>query len=87
MRTGSSGTRFLGRRGRTGLDVLPRKARKTRHRFVDVEGLEARTLLATIPALRHAFERHADAAAEPDGTVECDHRRRCQQPDGCSRSL
>jgi subtilisin-like proprotein convertase family protein len=50
MRTGSSDTLFNGRRGRS-RTVQPRKnTRMARHRWIDVEGLEARTLLATIPA-------------------------------------
>ncbi len=50
MRTGSSDTLDLGRRGRSRQGMLPRKARKLRQHRIDVEGLESRTLLATIPA-------------------------------------
>ncbi len=50
MRTGSSDTLDLGRRGRSRQGMLPRKARTLRQRRIDVEGLESRTLLATIPA-------------------------------------
>ncbi len=51
MRTGSSGTSFLRNRGRSRLGMALKKARKSHQRFIDVEGLEARTLLATIPAV------------------------------------
>ena len=51
MRTGSSDIQFHGHRGRIRPDARSRKARKSRYCFVDLEGLELRTLLATtIPA-------------------------------------
>ena len=49
MRTGSSDIQFHGQRGRIRPDARSRKARKARYCFVDLEGLESRTLLATIP--------------------------------------
>ncbi len=51
MRTGSSDTSFLRNRGRGRLGTPLKRARKSHQRFIDVEGLEARTLLATIPAV------------------------------------
>src|SRR5271156_803886 len=50
MRTGSSDVQFQGHRGRIRPDARSKKARKARYYFVDLEGLESRTLLATIPA-------------------------------------
>ena len=50
MRTGSSDIQFQGYRGRIRPDARPRKARKSRHPLFELEGLESRTLLATIPA-------------------------------------
>ena len=50
MRAGSSDALFLGQRGRSRLNTRLKKARKTRNRWIDLEGLESRTLLATIPA-------------------------------------
>jgi large repetitive protein len=50
MRTGSSDIQFPGHRGRIRPDARPRKARKSRNYRFDLEGLESRTLLATIPA-------------------------------------
>ena len=50
MRTGSSDIQFQGHRGRIRPDARPKKARKSRNPWFDLEGLESRTLLATIPA-------------------------------------
>src|ERR1017187_2894414 len=50
MRTGSSATEFRGHRGGLRVDTRVKKARKSRHYQIDLEGLEARTLLATTPA-------------------------------------
>ena len=50
MRTGSSDTQFRGHRGELHVDARLKKARKSRHYRIDLEGLEARTLLATAPA-------------------------------------
>jgi subtilisin-like proprotein convertase family protein len=60
MRTGSSDIQFHGQRGRIRPDARSRKARKARYCFVDLEGLESRMLLATIPAA---------APATVDGTA------------------
>jgi hypothetical protein len=51
MRTGSSAIQFRGRRGGLRVDSRPKKFRKSRYYQIDLEGLEARTLLATIPAV------------------------------------
>ncbi len=51
MVKGSSGTSFVGRRVRSQVGSPLTKSRKSRHRRVEVEGLETRTLLATIPAV------------------------------------
>ena len=50
MRTGSSDILSQGRGGRVRLDARLKKARKSRNFQFDLEGLESRTLLATIPA-------------------------------------
>ena len=50
MNMGSSDTLFLGRRGANRPGTLPKNARRSRQRSIQMEGLEARTLLATIPA-------------------------------------
>ena len=50
MHTGSSSIRSLRRRGRSRLDHGPKNGRMARIRWLDLEGLESRTLLATIPA-------------------------------------
>ncbi|MFI5458491.1 MAG: proprotein convertase P-domain-containing protein [Isosphaerales bacterium] len=50
MRTGSSDTQFRGHRSGLRLDTRLKKARKSRNYRIDLEGLELRTLLATIPA-------------------------------------
>ena len=50
MRTGSSDIMFRGHRDRRRWDSRLMKARKSRHYLFDLEGLEARTLLATTPA-------------------------------------
>ena len=50
MRTGSSDILFRGHRDRRRLDSRLTKARKSRQYRFDLEGLELRTLLATIPA-------------------------------------
>jgi hypothetical protein len=50
MRTGSSDILSSGRNGRSSLDARLRRARRSRSYRIDLEGLEARTLLATIPA-------------------------------------
>ncbi len=50
MRTGSSDILSRGHRGRIRLDARLKKARKSRTYRIDLEGLESRTLLATIPA-------------------------------------
>ena len=49
MRTGSSDVLFRGHRDRSRSGSKQPKARKSRHYRFDLEGLEARTLLATIP--------------------------------------
>ena len=51
MRTGSSDFLSLGRRGRMGQKAQHRRNRKSRDYRIDLEGLEARTLLATTPAV------------------------------------
>ena len=51
MRTGSSDIGFEGHRSRIHRDARLKKARKSRYRWIDLEGLEFRTLLATIPAV------------------------------------
>jgi subtilisin-like proprotein convertase family protein len=51
MRTGSSDILFRGNRDRSRWDSRLTKVRKSRHYQFDLEGLEARTLLATIPAV------------------------------------
>ena len=51
MRTGSSDILSRGHRGRNRLDARLKNGRKARFRWLDLEGLESRTLLATtIPA-------------------------------------
>ena len=50
MRTGSSEIVFRGHRNHRRLDSRQRDARRSRQYRFDVEGLESRTLLATIPA-------------------------------------
>jgi hypothetical protein len=50
MRTGSSDILSRGHRGRNRLDARLKNARKSRPCSFDLEGLECRTLLATIPA-------------------------------------
>jgi subtilisin-like proprotein convertase family protein len=50
MRTGSSDVLFQRHRGKSRLGTRLKKARKSQHGWIDLEGLEARTLLATIPA-------------------------------------
>ncbi len=50
MQTGSSDTLSRGHRGRSRQDARLKKARKARYRWIDLEGLESRTLLATTPA-------------------------------------
>ena len=50
MRTGSSDTQLRGHRGGLHVDTRLKKVRKSRHYQIDLEGLEARTLLATTPA-------------------------------------
>ena len=50
MRTGSSNVRSLGHRSRTRLNERLKNGRKARFRWLDLDGLESRTLLATIPA-------------------------------------
>src|SRR5262245_31421223 len=50
MRTGASDIPGRGHRGRIRPDARLKRARKSRIRRIDLEGLEARTLLATIPA-------------------------------------
>ena len=49
MRTGSSDILFQGHRGRNRLATRLKSSRKSRYYLMDLEGLEARTLLATIP--------------------------------------
>ncbi len=61
MRMGSSEIQFQGHRGRTRAQLRASKLRKGRTLLTDLEGLEARTLLATIPAA---------AIATVDGTPE-----------------
>ena len=51
MRTGSSDMLSRGLRGRNRLDARLKKARKSWYYRIDLEGLESRTLLATIPAV------------------------------------
>src|SRR5258708_143938 len=50
MRTGSSNVVIRGHRSQSRLSSRQMKARKTRDYRFDLEGLELRTLLATIPA-------------------------------------
>ena len=50
MRTGSSDVLFRGHRDRSRLDTRLKKGRKSRDNRIGLEGLESRTLLATIPA-------------------------------------
>ena len=50
MRTGSSDILSRGHRGRNRLDARLKNSRKSRLLWMDLEGLESRTLLATIPA-------------------------------------
>jgi hypothetical protein len=50
MRTGASEILSRGRRGRIRPEARRKATRKSRLRRIDLEGLEARTLLATIPA-------------------------------------
>jgi len=50
MRTGSSDILSRGHRGWNRLDARLTNGRKSRYRWIDLEGLESRTLLATIPA-------------------------------------
>src|SRR6476646_9857064 len=50
MRTGSSNVRFQQHRGRNRLETRLARARKPQLYKIDLEGLESRTLLATIPA-------------------------------------
>ena len=49
MRTGSSEIVFRGHRNHSRPDSKQRKVRRSRNYRFDVEGLESRTLLATIP--------------------------------------
>ena len=50
MRTGTSDIFSQGHSGRLRLNARLRRARKSQHYRMDLEGLESRTLLATIPA-------------------------------------
>ncbi len=50
MRTGTSDFLSQGNGGRLRLNGRPRKARKSQNYRIDLEGLESRTLLATLPA-------------------------------------
>ena len=50
MRTGSSDILFRGHRSRSRVDTRLKKTRKPRDYRIELEGLESRTLLATIPA-------------------------------------
>src|SRR5262249_24229214 len=50
MRTGASDIQGRGHRGRIRPDARLKRARKSQHRWIDLEGLESRTLLGTIPA-------------------------------------
>jgi subtilisin-like proprotein convertase family protein len=50
MRRGSSNMPLFVNRGRSRLNTALKKVRSSRHRPIGVEGLESRTLLATIPA-------------------------------------
>ena len=50
MRTGSSDVVLRGHRDRNRLGLKQTKSRKSRNYRFDLEGLESRTLLATIPA-------------------------------------
>jgi len=50
MRTGTSDILSQGQSGRLRLNARFRRARKSQNYRIDLEGLEARTLLATIPA-------------------------------------
>ena len=61
MRTGLSDIQFHGHRGRIRPDARSRKPGSRGYCFVDLEGLESRTLLATIPG---------PVPATVDGTVE-----------------
>ena len=64
MRTGSSSMLSRGRDGRSRLDVRLVKGRKSRFHRLNLEGLECRTLLATIPAVAPAMVNGV-----PDGPV------------------
>ncbi len=50
MRTGTSDILSRGHSSRLRLDARLKRARKSRSYRIDLEGLESRTLLATIPA-------------------------------------
>src|SRR5262249_4748293 len=50
MRTGASNVHGRGHHGRIRPDAWSKRARKPRLRRIELEGLESRTLLATIPA-------------------------------------
>ena len=50
MRTGTSDILSQGHSGRLRLNARLRRARKSQNYRIDLEGLESRTLLATIPA-------------------------------------
>src|SRR5215470_8098508 len=50
MRTGASSVHGRGHHGRIRPDAWSKRARKRRLRRIELEGLESRTLLATIPA-------------------------------------
>ena len=84
MRTGSSDIQFQGHRGRIRPDARPRKARKSRYCFMDLEGLESRTLLATIPVATAP-----GAGQRIESCLACDFNRGWQreQSGGVDRSL
>ena len=54
MRTGSSDNLFQGHRSRNRLATRLKSSRRSRYCLMDLEGLESRTLLATIPAVAPA---------------------------------
>ena len=81
MRTGASDILFRERRDQNRPESRLAKARKSRHYRIDLEGLEARTLLATIPAVTpttstpinlSASQGNGGAAQEDSPLVEVD---------------
>ncbi len=69
MRTGSSDMRSVGRRGRSCVRTGSEE-RKTRDRGIGLEGLEWRTLLATIPAPAPTVVNGTRRTCRPDGLFD-----------------